>query len=86
MASSLGADPFRNQASSQRYQTPHAAGSWVRRNAVPQYTEWFPRGPKAFQSKCDSDRLYLNKLLAAAGDASLAFLAYHFEEGPNSIQ
>jgi hypothetical protein len=53
---------------------------------LPPDTGRFPRDPKAFQSKCGSDRLYLNKLLAAAGDASLAFLAYHFGEGPSSIQ
>jgi hypothetical protein len=38
------------------------------------------------QGKCASERLYLNKLLRARGDASLAILTYHFELATYSVQ
>jgi hypothetical protein len=68
------ADPSRNDAWSQRYQTPHA-----RRAAVLPDFAGFKSEEAAIQGKPASERLYLNKLLRRRGDASLAILTYHFE-------
>jgi hypothetical protein len=86
MASSLAADSSRNQALPQRYQTPHAIGTSAAKRCLPPRTDDYPDRAPAFSRLTGSDRLYLNKLLAATVDASLAFLPYHIEKGPYSIQ
>jgi hypothetical protein len=73
MSSSTSANPSRNAASPQRYQTPHAETAAATAIAP------FARHWAAIQGKPASARLYLNKLLRPGSDASLAILTYHVD-------
>jgi hypothetical protein len=62
---------------------PNAARA---KTAAPRDLAGFKGEQAEIYGKSASGRLYLNKLLRAHGDASLAILTYHFERATYSVQ